>query len=211
MNAPDRSADVANWIRAHRALFTGGDTDTVTRALLTPLARALNAIEGRDVWGLLIKTERNPPFIPHDILMWRDTREHFDVFTGPDRVEDVQPAWGYNAAPEDARWIWQSVGAAEVTDPPPVPVDPPLPTDPPPADLPARVVALEQQLRAAESDLRALRLNLAAHDARLAALEAAPPLAAPAFNPDDYVVTGNTRTAWGHVHALALGLRKRTP
>lgn len=136
MNAPNRSADVAAWVAGHRALFVG-DADSTTRALLTPLAKYLNVIEGRNVWGLLVKSERTPPFIPHDILMWRDTREHFDVFTGPDsgRAEDVQPVWGYNPAPADARWIWQSVEDDTV--------DPPAP---PSVDVLAKIAALEQRL-----------------------------------------------------------------
>lgn len=117
MNAPNRSSDVAAWVASHRALFTGDAEDT-TRQLLTPLARHLNAIEGRDVWGLLVKTDRTPPFVPHDILMWKDTREHFDVFTGPDsgRAEDVQPVWGYNPPPDNDRWIWQSVALPAAVD-----------------------------------------------------------------------------------------------
>lgn len=117
MNAPNRSAAVAAWVNTHRVLFVGeGDPDDITRELLIPLAQHLNLLEGREVWGRLVKSERHPPFIPHDILMWKDTRQHFDVFTGAEKIEDVQPMWGENAPPEDERWIWQSVEDFEQPD-----------------------------------------------------------------------------------------------
>lgn len=124
MDITNRSAEVAAWVNAHRNLFTG-DAESKTRALLVPLAQHLNTIEGRDVWGLLVKTDRNPEFIPHDILNWRDTGEHVDVFTGPDsgRAEDVQPVWGYNPSPNNPQWVWQSVEAGE----PALPNEGPLP------------------------------------------------------------------------------------
>lgn len=134
MNTPNRSAEVAAWVNSHRALFVG-DADATTRELLTPLAQHLNSIEGRDVWGILMKTERTPPFVPHDILMWKDTREHFDVFTGPDsgKAEDVQAVWGYNPAPENPAWEWRSVGGS--VEPVPVPVPDSDPDPVPSVDL----------------------------------------------------------------------------
>lgn len=139
MNAPNRSVEVARWVSNNRGLFTG-DADTRTRELLTPLCIFLNGIEGRNAWGLLVKSDRRPPFVPHDIVMWRDTREHFDVFTGPDsgRAEDVQPVWGHNDAPDNAAWIWQSVQDGE-EQPAPGPTQPPA-TD---QELRARVGVLE--------------------------------------------------------------------
>lgn len=194
MNAPDRSSQVAAWVSQNRALFTG-DADAKTRELLVPLCQRLNGLEGRDVWGLLVKTDRHPEFIPHDIIMWRDTGEHFDVFTGPDsgKAEDVQPVWGHNNPPENPAWEWRSVAAA--TPQPgdqPAPTPTPTPTPVPDSGLSTRVAALEARLAGL------VDANQQLSD-RVRELESRPALTLPEF-----VVEGNTGRVYGHAHPIRL-------
>lgn len=198
MNAPDRAAKVAAWIHSQRSLFDGeGDADAIRRRNLDPLIRYLNEADNGK-WGKLIKRDRTPPHIPHDIIMWKDTLEHFDVFTGTERARDTQPAWGKNGAPANPNWVWLAVD--DEPEPPPAPDD-----DTPELEaLSLRVV--EQDRRIAHLLQEQLKIL-----ARLKTLETAP---APAPLPDqEYVVEGVTDSTggrfFGHQHSFRANVRKK--
>lgn len=95
---PNRSTEVASLVTGKYAGQLNGQEDR-RREVLSQVCGDLNLIDGGR-WGLLIKSDRNPPFIPSDILVWAPTREHVDVLT------DSGPAWiVHEAIP--SQWNWQ--------------------------------------------------------------------------------------------------------
>jgi hypothetical protein len=211
MTAPDRSSEVAAWVNDNRRLFqgAGANADDRRRELLIPLARHLNAIEGRNVWGRLVKRDRSPEFVPHDILVWKDTREHYDVFTGTDRVEDTQPSWGFNPPPDNPRWEWQDAqGGGGITQPEPPAVLPPAVQPPADSELKARVVSLEALTAKQDKLIRehidranSLADRITTLEQRLDEHESRP---APAFTLPPLVVRGTTGRVVGHAHPVEL-------
>jgi len=197
MNAPNRSVAVAAWIHDHPEHFLsvpGWTADDVRREALIPLARFLNEVDGGQ-WGRLVKTDRQN-FIPHDILIWKDTKEHFDVFVGTPRAEDTRGAWGVHGVARDA-WIWRAVDNA--------PSPPPLPDL---TALTARVAALDvltasQALRLQEQQTLLVQQNavLAQVIDRLHLLEDTPPFELP-----ELVAEGSTSRIWGHGHPVRLAV-----
>jgi hypothetical protein len=63
--------------------------------VLRGLCGDLNGLDGGR-WGLLLKNDGR---IPADILVWRPTREHFDV------LSDFGPAWQNDGVIAD-NWNW---------------------------------------------------------------------------------------------------------
>jgi hypothetical protein len=102
MNAPDRSAEVRALCSAHPEAF--GDPPETNDARRLALLRtwiipALNRLDDGQ-WGLLLKPEQNNRLIC-DCIVWRDTREHFDVLTGTGATWIphglMHPAWVWTA------------------------------------------------------------------------------------------------------------------
>lgn len=117
MNAPDRSALVAQVVEQHRELF---GTDDSRRNILPFVCAELNKIDGGE-WGLLEKTDQGN-FIPSDIIMYHSTGEIFDVLAGgPDR-----PWWGPLGPVANPAWRWKS---AMLLDPQQPPAPPPPVSD----------------------------------------------------------------------------------
>ena len=97
MSAPDRSSEVATIVGAHKALLDGNEDHR--RQVLVFICDELNS-DDHGQWGVLSKDDRDPPFIPSDIIVWRQSREHFDVLT------DSGPTWIPRGPIQDA-WSWQ--------------------------------------------------------------------------------------------------------
>jgi hypothetical protein len=116
--APNHSDLVARIFETHpppgwdtQPFFT--DDDVRREYLLSTMIPELNKVDGR--WGALVKNDRTPPFIPSDIIVWQDTREHWDILT------NTGPAWQYDGEIQGS-WEWMQV----------LPVGGGLPPDPPP-------------------------------------------------------------------------------
>lgn len=131
---PDRSNEVRNLVTGKYAGMLNGDENR-RREVLGLVCGDLNLIDGGK-WGFLIKSDRNPPFIPSDILVWQPTREHVDVLT------DNGPAWiVHEAIP--AQWNWQICPAAAPT---PTPGPLPAPTTPPVSSIDPLLKDLQQRM-----------------------------------------------------------------
>lgn len=139
MNAPDRSAEVRAICEAHPEVFKGegDDFDRNRRRFLPFLCAQLNLLEHgpaseRESWGVLVKMDRRPPKIPCDVLVWKETGEHFDCFAG--RGAGWNP-YGPLPSPE---WRWLSAQYVNPTGSE-EPLAEPLPGEvpPPPGQTPA--------------------------------------------------------------------------
>lgn len=119
--APERKADAARIIEAHRDLF-GSDEGRLK--ILAYVCAGLNARDGGN-WGLLQKNDQGGK-IPADIIVWRPTREHFDVLT------DAGATWIEKGPVPSEAWVW--IEAPRVEDAPPPNPDPPNPPAPPPSE-----------------------------------------------------------------------------
>jgi hypothetical protein len=82
MNAPDRSAAVLAYYASHPEHFTADRHDENRRRSLPALIAHLETVSPADRgrWGVLVKTDRNNK-IPCDVIVWKDTGEHFDIMT----------------------------------------------------------------------------------------------------------------------------------
>lgn len=107
--APDRAQDVSAFINANVHRFNG--TDDRRREVLFDLIRHLNVRDNGN-WGALQKTDRRPPVVPADIIVWRYTREHFDVLT------DSGGLWRVVGPLTNPAWIWLQVEGSNL---PPLP------------------------------------------------------------------------------------------
>jgi hypothetical protein len=145
MSAPDRSSEVAAIVAQHMQLFTGDDG---RRELVKILCRELNRQDGGN-WGQLVKHDQGDK-ITADILVWKPTREHFDVLT------DTGPFWGANGVLSNPAWEWLAVD--DVPNPGPIVPTPGTPdeSDPPPfledltkavTELAAEVASLRQAVQ----------------------------------------------------------------
>lgn len=109
VDAPNRSAEVANVVNAHLDLLkppvdhpdSPEQGDARKRAVLPFIAQVLNALDG-GWWGVLRKPGRD--LYMNDILVWQPTLEHFDVLTdsGPTWAPKgpIQPGWTWEEAPK---------------------------------------------------------------------------------------------------------------
>lgn len=98
-------------------------SDDRRRIVLFKIINYLNVNFDGGKWGALVKNDRTPPFIPTDIIVWRDTREHFDILT------DGGPMWGANGVIDNPEWQWQEApNAGPIPGPVPQPEPTPAPT-----------------------------------------------------------------------------------
>lgn len=138
---PNRTAEAQLVADAHPNLWTGSDNK---RQLTGMICTTLNRIDG-GMWGLMSKDERNPPYVPEDVLMWRPTRAHIDVLSDSGAV----PWIVHTETP--TTWSWISCGAPSD---PPVPI--PGPIDPILGTILTRLGHIEQ----AVADIRQQNLDL---------------------------------------------------
>lgn len=150
MNAPDRRAEVAKVVAGHPPAVES-PTDEARRALLFDIVRVLVALDGAS-WGVLVKTDQNNK-IPADIIVWRETMEHFDVLTGSDPPgSPVRASWGPAGVVQNPRWIWQAVPGVT----PPQPPEPPDDDD----DVTGDLLELLAEVKALRADLAAVKASL---------------------------------------------------
>ena len=141
MAAPNRS-EVVKRVVVGLANFTRVSEAELEDRRRRFLPRIIAAMPAEDAgsWGPLIKTEKTPPYIPSDILVWRPTMEHIDVLTAdrmPDGTFVIVPIWKNHGVIGEAKgtekkrgvWLWKDVKAANIPDLPRV--DPPAPPAPP--------------------------------------------------------------------------------
>jgi len=118
MDAPDRAAmvsDIWNRFPPRLVLFPNGETkfpdDDARRAylmlVLIPKLNEREVIPGE--WGYLIKSDDGDR-IPADIIVWKDTLDHFDVLT------DKGPTWGPHGKIKSS-WKFGSVSRTEPGEP----------------------------------------------------------------------------------------------
>lgn len=175
MSAPNRKAEVEKAF-AGLTIHPKTEADEGRRANLYAVGRYLNTLDAGQ-WGCLVKTDQGNK-IPADILVWKPTREHFDVITG-----DGGPTWiAYGTVPQP-EWVWRAIPDGPAPEPPGTPI----PDD---QNLHKQLVAL------AEFDA-ALAQQVAGLEARVKALEDAP--AKPCTCQLRTVQTG--KTAW-HTHTV---------
>jgi len=119
--APDRS-DIVRAIFEQipppgwdeQPFFTNDDVrrEYLLQTLIPELNKRTPQDQGK--WGGLIK---NGTFVPSDIVVWQDTREHWDVLT------NTGPSWGYDGV-IDGNWSWLQVlatGGGLPPEPEPIP------------------------------------------------------------------------------------------
>lgn len=104
---PDRSAQIPAIVAANIGLLDGNDNHK--RDLCGIIARALNVNNPGDGnnWGLLEKTDRVPPFVATDILVWKPTLDHVDVLT------DTGATWSPDGIITNPAWLWKDPGNGE--------------------------------------------------------------------------------------------------
>lgn len=138
MSAPERSEEVRRVIErfAHLTTWPAEDAEDRRRRFLPVLIEEMPAGE-RANWGVLLKTERTPPYIPSDILVWRPTMEHVDVLSDREvspGTWQIRAAWKNHGAIGKApgtenkvgKWVWLDVRDAKIP-----PIEPPKPPEPP--------------------------------------------------------------------------------
>ena len=163
MNAPDRSATVRAFYASHPEHFTTDRHDENRRRSLPALIAHLEALNpgDRGKWGVLVKTDRNNK-IPCDVIVWKDTGEHFDIM---DSQGGLWGAHGPISVNGGGDWFW---APASVVDPngderalqgPPFDGGGPIPEpEPEPAPTPTIDLApLSAKVDALSADVAALR------------------------------------------------------
>jgi hypothetical protein len=112
MNAPDRSAAVRAFYASHPEHFTTDRHDENRRRSLPALIAELETVNpgDRGRWGVLVKTDRDNK-IPCDVIVWRDTGDHFDVM---DSQGGMWGAHGPISINGGGAWFW---APASVVDP----------------------------------------------------------------------------------------------
>lgn len=143
MNAPDRSAEVATLANLFPPMPSGEteeQTDNRKRTFLINIVIPfLNWVDGGS-WGALRKQSK--PNVIADIVVWRDTNEHFDV------LSDTGVIWAPKGVIPDFAWKWEQVGLGG-----PVPVPSTPPVTPSPVETVANLSELSSQLAAVDRDL----------------------------------------------------------
>ena len=111
MNAPDRSATVRAFYAVHPEHFTADRHDENRRRSLPALITHLETMHPTDrgKWGVLVKTDRGNR-IPCDVLVWRDTGEHFDVMNSQGGMWDPH---GPISANGGGAWFWAPPSAVD--------------------------------------------------------------------------------------------------
>lgn len=141
MSAFPNRADAVKAIVADHPIFPANDDEK--RKLTAVIALRLNQQFG-DRWKMLKRLDRGGR-ISGDIIVWPDTREHFDVLT------DHGAMWKNHGIVMDPDWVFIDPASVERLADPVLdgPVDPPPstpPTPPTPSTLEARVAALEARV-----------------------------------------------------------------
>jgi hypothetical protein len=211
MNAPDRSAEVAAFVISNRNLFNsrpGIEADAIRRDALIPICQHLNTLDNGK-WGRLTKLDQGGK-IPADIIVWRDTKEHFDILTGADRPEDTQATWDAKGPARDG-WEWLEVTAATPTSPQPAqPAESrPDPSAAPTAaltDLKNRLLELERVIERQAKRLTDSEATAAELARRIETLESKPD---PTIELPELFVEGPTDRVLGHAHTISLSVRRR--
>lgn len=154
---------------ADRLVALPGAVDDIGRRLLP---HCIEAMPDPENWAVLEKRTSQPYNVPYDILVYRPTREHFDVWTsravsGDEKNDKTGPrrliaTWGaVGVLPKDT-WHacdWRQTQTPIVPLEPIAPPKPRPPDDPPPPVPPSGELAREVgRLRAAVDDLTA-RVN----------------------------------------------------
>jgi hypothetical protein len=112
MNAPDRSAEVRAFYASHPEHFTADRHDENRRRSLPALIAHLEAGNpgDRGKWGVLVKTDRANK-VPCDVIVWKDTGEHFDIMTSTGGMWEAHGPISVNGG---GAWFW---APASVVDP----------------------------------------------------------------------------------------------
>ena len=157
-----------------------GEVDNIGRRLLP---HCIDAMPDPENWAVLEKRTSQPYNVPYDILVFRPTREHFDVWTsravsGNESTDKTGPrrliaTWGAVGVLPKATWHacdWREtqtpiVPLGTITTPP-KPNDPPSPPLPPTSDLAQVRLAIsrlvsEFERERAQTDERLIRLEAA--------------------------------------------------
>ena len=164
MSAPNRKPVVESVLRKLNEYLTvkSDDSDERRRSLLPYIWAEL---PDRKDWALMLKTERDPDFIPVDILWHKPSMEHCDCTTTSSKDNQgnvtIKAAWtnhGINARQRDGRWKPIEVEEAvrfnyikplrdeEPTPNPDNPIPTPTPTPQDNRELINRMLALESNL-----------------------------------------------------------------
>lgn len=144
MNAPNRLSTIEQvWNETYPNGHTFPNDDERRVFLLETLLPVLSALEPQ--WGYLLKTDRNPPFIPSDIIMWKDTKEHFDVLTG------TGPAWQPDGVMENPLWLWVGGGSTNPNPPGPTP-----PSETPSGSTIQQLITIQELVRGLQGQVKAL-------------------------------------------------------
>lgn len=203
MQAPDRSSEVSEFV----AMFgpevfrsrKGVNPDEIRAEAIPMLCGVLNKIEGRKVWGGLRKALGQN--IKHDIIVWKDTMEHFDVFTGAEKVENTKPTWTAHGPTtlQSSQWMWvefEDVFLPELPTTPPTPTPTPTPLPPSGVNLEPyikRIAVLEYYCTQNDINIEELRNALMKLDKR------------------EGFVKGNTNREWSHGHVVNLPVQWKEP
>jgi hypothetical protein len=158
MNAPDRSGTVRAFYASHPEHFTADRHDENRRRSLPSLIAHLDDTHpgDRGKWGVLVKTDRNLK-IPCDVLVWKDTGEHFDVMDSQGGMWNPHGPISVNGG---GAWFWappsvvDPAGEERALRPPPYDDAGPNPN---PSPTPADLGALTAKVDALASDIAALR------------------------------------------------------
>src|SRR5688572_24748806 len=165
MDAPDRSATVRAFYASHPEHFTVDRHDENRRRSLPALIDHLDATHPADrgKWGVLVKTDRNLK-IPCDVLVWKDTGEHFDVMDSQGGMWNPHGPISVNGG---GAWFWappsvvDPSGEERALQPPPyddAPFPDPIPIPPTPIPpTPTELGPLMAKVDALAADVAAIR------------------------------------------------------
>ena len=193
--------------------------DGIGRRLLPHFIDAMPADE-RPNWGVLRKSTGT---FPYDILVWKPTREHFDVLTsravsgdeehdktGPRRLIGTWNNAGVLPRPDWTWYDWHDSGIVplEASGPEPSPLPPPPPDD----SLSDKVDALTVTVAGLDQDVRAVaeaqnryEVKLADLIAKVHRLERVPP----SGELPELVAEGDTEERFYHKHHVVLAVRRK--
>jgi hypothetical protein len=110
MSAPNRKAEVEKAF-AGLTIHPKTEADDGRRQNLCAVGQYLNTLDAGQ-WGCLVKTDQGNK-IPADILVWKPTREHFDVITG-----DGGPTWIACGTVPKPEWVWRAIPDGPAPEPP---------------------------------------------------------------------------------------------
>lgn len=153
---PDRKDEVAAiFARLPEALFAEIKgrrqfaSEDHRRRALDYLCHDLNAIDGRDKWGKLLKPP--PRGIPADVLVWRPTLDHVDA------LSDFGPMWKEHGR-IDEDWEW-------------IPADPIPGTAVPDPGTPPESPTLARKVQELEAELSQVRQRVTSAEAQIIQLQ----------------------------------------